>query len=58
LLPVGNAGWWVRPAPSTQSRHQAGGITARKPMMEFMVGTSSLQALAIGFGFETDSQPK
>jgi hypothetical protein len=23
-----------------------------------MEGTSSLQALAIGFGFETDSQPK
>jgi len=26
--------------------------------MEFMVGTSSLQALVIGFGLETDFQPQ
>jgi hypothetical protein len=27
-------------------------------MMESLAGTTSLQALAIGFGLETDSKPK
>jgi hypothetical protein len=58
LLPVGNIGWWVRPAPSIQSRLQAGGIRARKPTMASLAGTTSLNALAVGFGLETDSQPQ
>ena len=56
MLPVGNGGWRMRPAPSTRSRLQAGGIRARKPTMESLAGTTSLQALAIGFGLETDPQ--
>ena len=58
MLPVGSIGWWVRPAPSTQSRLQVGGIRARKPTMESLAGTTSLHALAVGFGLETDSQPQ
>ena len=58
MLPVGYAGWWVRPALLTQSCLQAGGIRVRKPTMESLAGTTSLHALAIGFGLETDSQPQ